>query len=97
MSKVVSKIEDKYCDRDLKNRLRTIRGHIAGIEGMIDDNKGCLDVLHQVLAVKAALGKVERSILESYARECFREVTEQSTESDKTLDEVLNVILKFID
>ena len=52
------------------NRLNRIEGQVRGISRMIDDDRYCIDILHQVHAVKAALGKVEEDILKNHAACC---------------------------
>ena len=39
-------------------RLRRIEGQVRGIEGMVDDDRYCIDVLTQISAIQAALDKV---------------------------------------
>ena len=52
------------------NRLNRIEGQVRGISRMIDDDRYCIDILHQVHAVRAALGKVEEDILKNHAACC---------------------------
>ena len=55
------------------NRLKRIEGQVRGIAQMIADGRYCIDILHQVQAVKAALGKVESGILKHHAACCVAE------------------------
>ncbi len=55
------------------NRLRTIKGHIAGIEKMIEDDKPCADILLQITAVKSSVYKVGLAIIEDHAMQCLLE------------------------
>ena len=57
-------------NRVIINRLNRIEGQVRGISRMIDDDRYCIDILHQVHAVKAALGKVEEDILKNHAACC---------------------------
>lgn len=54
----------------LLNRLRRIEGQVRGIARMVEEDRYCIDVLHQIQAVKAALGKAESEILKSHAAHC---------------------------
>ena len=47
-------------------RLRLIAGQIRGLEKMVEENKYCIDVIHQSLAVKKALSSFEDLILENH-------------------------------
>src|SRR3546814_16321093 len=49
------------------NRLRRIEGQVRGVAQMIEDDRYCIDVLNQVQAIKAALGRAESEILKRHA------------------------------
>jgi CsoR family transcriptional regulator, copper-sensing transcriptional repressor len=51
-------------------RLRRIQGQVRGIEGMVADDRYCIDVLTQISAVQAALDKVALGLLDEHARHC---------------------------
>ncbi len=55
---------------DLLKRLRRIEGQVRGIEGMVDDDRYCIDVLTQISAVQAALDKVALGLLDDHANHC---------------------------
>ena len=54
------------------NRLRRIEGQVRGVAQMVADDRYCIDILHQIQAVRAALAKVESSVLKSHAACCVR-------------------------
>jgi CsoR family transcriptional regulator, copper-sensing transcriptional repressor len=54
----------------LLTRLRRIEGQVRGIEGMVEDDRYCIDVLTQISAVQAALDKVALGLLDEHARHC---------------------------
>src|SRR6266545_1908663 len=54
----------------LLKRLRRIEGQVRGIEGMVDDDRYCIDVLTQISAVQAALDKVALGLLDDHTRHC---------------------------
>ncbi len=51
-------------------RLKRIEGQVRGVARMLEEERYCIDVLHQVQAVKAALSKVEDAILADHAASC---------------------------
>ena len=51
-------------------RLRRIEGQVRGIEGMVADDRYCIDVLTQIGAVQAALDKVALGLLDDHAHHC---------------------------
>lgn len=52
------------------NRLRRIEGQVRGVAAMVEGDRYCIDILHQIQAVKAALAKVESGILKDHAACC---------------------------
>ncbi|HEV7936337.1 MAG TPA: metal-sensitive transcriptional regulator [Actinomadura sp.] len=61
----------------LQARLRRIEGQVRGVEGMVDEDRYCIDVLTQISAIQAALDKVALGLLDDHVRHC---VTEGATE-----------------
>jgi CsoR family transcriptional regulator, copper-sensing transcriptional repressor len=54
----------------LLKRLRRVEGQVRGVEGMVGDDRYCIDVLTQIAAVQAALDKVALGLLDEHARHC---------------------------
>jgi CsoR family transcriptional regulator, copper-sensing transcriptional repressor len=54
----------------LLKRLRRIEGQVRGIEGMVQDERYCIEVLTQISAVQAALDKVALGLLDDHAHHC---------------------------
>lgn len=54
-------------------RLSRIEGQVRGVGQMVADDRYCIDILHQVHAIKAALAKVETEILKNHAACCVEE------------------------
>lgn len=77
---------------DTLNRLKRIEGQVRGIAQMVTDDRYCIDILHQVQAVKAALARVESNILKDHAACCVAEaiasgdVGEQRTKFNELVD-----------
>jgi DNA-binding FrmR family transcriptional regulator len=51
-------------------RLRRIAGQVRGVEGMINEDRYCVDVVTQVTAIQAALDKVALQLLSDHAEHC---------------------------
>jgi len=47
-------------------RLKRIEGQVRGLQGMVEDEKYCVDIITQTSAIKAALSGVEDLILENH-------------------------------
>ncbi len=51
-------------------RLRRVEGQVRGVIKMLEEDRYCIDVLHQVQAVKSALARAESEILKGHAESC---------------------------
>ena len=58
-------------NEDTLRRLKSIEGHVRGIERMVDEDTYCIDVIRQIQAVQAALDKVSSIILENHLNSCL--------------------------
>ena len=54
----------------LLKRLRRVEGQVRGLQGMVEDERYCIDVLTQISAVQAALDKVALGLIDDHARHC---------------------------
>lgn len=54
----------------LQNRLRRIEGQVRGVEGMVEDDRYCIDILTQISAIQAALDKVALGLIDEHTRHC---------------------------
>ncbi|PZO38135.1 MAG: hypothetical protein DCF21_09980 [Leptolyngbya sp.] len=64
-------VHDPESLRRIVNRLARIEGHIRGIKTMVQESRPCPDVLVQVAAVRGALDRVARIILDEHLSECI--------------------------
>ena len=62
----------KHSDAKI-NRLNRIAGQVRGVAQMIEDDRYCIDILHQIQAIKAALAKLESQVLKDHAACCVAE------------------------
>ncbi len=79
-------------DRKIVNRLRRVEGQVRGVAQMVEDDRYCIDILNQIQAVKAALGRAESEILKRHAQCCVTEAIisgdadEQKTKFNELID-----------
>lgn len=77
---------------DTINRLKRIEGQVRGIAQMLADDRYCIDILHQIQAVRAAIGKVESAVLKDHTACCINEAIasgnadEQRTKFNELID-----------
>jgi DNA-binding FrmR family transcriptional regulator len=54
----------------LEARLKRIAGQVAGILRMVESDRYCIDVVMQISAARAGLGKVSKLMLASHLENC---------------------------
>src|SRR4051795_5253123 len=74
----------------LQTRLRRIEGQVRGIQGMVDEDRYCIDVLTQISAIQAALDKVALGLLDDHARHCV--VDGPDAEKDARTGELMSAV-----
>ncbi|MBF6619146.1 MAG: metal-sensitive transcriptional regulator [Patulibacter sp.] len=74
----------------LLKRLRRAEGQLRGVQGMVEDDRYCIDVLTQISAVQAALDKVALGLMDQHARHCVAGADGQE-QIDKT-DELMAAV-----
>ena len=67
-------------------RLKRIEGQIRGIEGMVSDDRYCIDVLTQIAAARAALDKVALGLLDDHAHHCVMGADSAHERDEKTAE-----------
>jgi DNA-binding FrmR family transcriptional regulator len=84
----------KNDDKDaVLRRLHRVEGQVRGIIRMVEEDKGCEDVLTQVAAARSALDRVGIHILTHRMRECLAENPYDSPED--AIDDTIEVFLRF--
>jgi CsoR family transcriptional regulator, copper-sensing transcriptional repressor len=78
----------------LLKRLRRVEGQVRGVQGMVDEERYCIDVLTQISAVQAALDKVALGLLDEHARHCVMGA-EGDEQADKT-DELMAAVARLM-
>lgn len=78
------------------NRLRRIEGQVRGIAQMVSDDRYCIDILHQLQAVRAALSKVEGLVLKDHAACCVNEAiaSGDAAEQRAKFNELIDLVEK---
>jgi len=78
-------------------RLRKVAGQVAGIQRMVEEDRYCVDVLHQVAAVEGALDRVGHLVLASHVETCVASALESGKprERKEKLDELMDVFSRF--
>lgn len=78
----------------LLNRLNRLEGQVRGIARMVEEDRYCIDILTQIQAVRAALGKVEGEILREHLGHCIEGaiVAGDKAEQRKKAEELIQLL-----
>jgi DNA-binding FrmR family transcriptional regulator len=78
---------------EVLSRLKTVEGHIRGIERMLEEGIYCIDVIRQIQAVQAALNKVSSQILAEHLNSCLITAVrgDDLAERERVLGEIAEV------
>jgi CsoR family transcriptional regulator, copper-sensing transcriptional repressor len=78
----------------LLKRLKRIEGQVRGVQGMVEDDRYCIDILTQISAAQAALDKVALGLLDEHARHCVMGA-EGAEQTEKT-EEMMAAVARFM-
>ena len=80
--------------RDLMNRLKRIEGQVRGIQGMLEKDAFCIDILVQVSAINAALNSFNKKLLANHIETCVAENIREG--HDEVIQELVDVLPKLM-
>lgn len=81
---------------EILNRLKNVKGHIAGIERMVEEGQPCPNILIQLSAVRASIEKIGIYILENNAIDCLCCDLDEKSVDRKKIEEVIKQMLNFL-
>ncbi len=79
-----------HTKRDLLRRIRIVRGHVEGIETMIEDEEYCVEILKQIAAVQASLSQIAQMLTRGHMQTCLTEAI-RSGKGEEKIDELMEV------
>lgn len=84
---------DAADQKKIQSRINRIIGQLKGIQGMIDDDRYCGDILIQIGAVESALKSLGYVILEEHMMSCVAEEVRQG--NTEILTEAVELMKKL--
>jgi len=80
--------------KDLMNRLKRIEGQVRGVEGMLEKDAYCTDILTQVSAINSALNSFNKALLANHMKTCV--VDNIRNGNDEIIDELVVILQKLM-
>jgi len=75
-------------------RYRIALGHLKKVIAMLEENRYCLDVIHQSIAVQAALKSADRVVMENHLKTCVSDSIKAGN-SEESIKEIMGVLEKL--
>lgn len=73
--------------------LKTARGQLDGIINMVEDDRYCIDISHQLMSTAALINKANREVLAAHLKNCVKNAQSEQ-EMDKKIDELIDIMSK---
>lgn len=87
---------DPAVKNEVLSRLKNVRGHIAGIEKMIEEDQPCASLLMQIAAVRSSIDKVGLFLLENNAVHCLCDESQIDHLDRQKVEQVVKQLLSFV-
>ncbi len=74
-------------------RLGRIEGQVRGLARMVEEDRYCIDIVTQILAVRAALKRAEEEILRDHVGNCVEHAIASGDKADqrRKINELMDV------
>jgi DNA-binding FrmR family transcriptional regulator len=80
----------------LLNRVRRILGQVKALERAVEEEKGCADVLHLVVAARGAMNSLMAEIIEDHIREHVVDPDHERGSRGKGAEELIEIIQAYL-
>jgi len=80
-------------DAEILRRLKSVEGHVRGVQRMVDEGAYCIDVVNQIVAIQRALKKVSGIVLDDHLHSCVTDAMRgpDGPTREKVLGELMQV------
>jgi len=82
-------------NEDVLRRLKSVEGHVRGVQRMVEDGVYCIDVVNQIVAIQRALKKVSGLVLDDHLHSCVTDAMRGP--DDATRERVLGELLEVFE
>jgi CsoR family transcriptional regulator, copper-sensing transcriptional repressor len=79
---------------DATARMNRIVGQVGGIKKMVDEDRYCVDILHQIAAVRSALDQLGVNLLTGHLESCV--LSQDACRHGDLLQEVKTALSQFL-
>ncbi len=80
--------------KDVINRLKRAEGQLRGIQKMIEEEKECIDIVTQLVAVRSSINSLTGLVIANKIQSCFENPSANPKEQEERLKEAIKMIVK---
>lgn len=86
-------MDDGRTKGKILHRFQIAKGHLEKVISMVQQDAYCIDVVHQSIAVQAALKKADEAVLENHLKTCVADSIRKGKDKE-VIEEVMRVLEK---
>jgi len=86
-------LDDSKVLEELLNRMKKIEGQARGIQRMLEEGRDCEEIVLQLAAMRAAIGKVAMAVIGGYLEQCL--LNRKDMPLSEAVEKAKQIILKF--
>jgi DNA-binding FrmR family transcriptional regulator len=80
----------------LLNRVRRVAGQVEALERAIEEEKGCSEVLHLVVAARGAMNSLMAEIIEDHIREHVVDPDRERGSRARGAEELIEIVQSYL-
>lgn len=79
--------------QQLLNRLKTIEGHVRGVQRMVEEDSYCIDMIKQTRAIQRALERFNALVLDNHMNSCVTTAmrSDDASERERVIKELMQL------
>ena len=77
--------------KQITRLLKTARGQIDGILKMVEEDRYCIDISHQISASEAVLRRANKEVLAAHMKHCVHDAV-NSEDCEEKIEEMIKVL-----
>jgi DNA-binding FrmR family transcriptional regulator len=86
--------KDNSEEKQILHQLNIAKGHLEKVIKMKAGNSYCIDIVHQSMAVQAALRKIDQKIIKGHMESCVADAIRKGNDKE-VIDEVMSIMKKI--
>ncbi len=77
-------------------RLKRAQGHLAGVIGMLESGRPCLELAQQLHAVEKAIGNAKKELIKDHIHHCMEETSAALPREFRDLIKEFQAVTKYL-